>query len=97
MSSTNPTQTQKSARQTNWIGGIAVVLIGAAVCGFVVWGGNSLNMSDQSAKNSAPPRPRPAEPEVAPDEKLLAEDMRQFLWDVEHIAFEIEQKVLPKP
>ncbi|MGI9472695.1 MAG: FG-GAP repeat domain-containing protein, partial [Rubripirellula sp.] len=27
---------------------------------------------------------------------ILAEDMRQFIWDVEHIAFEMEAKILPQ-
>ena len=30
------------------------------------------------------------------DQNILPEDVRQFIWDVEHVAFEMEAKVLPQ-
>lgn len=81
-----------NANATNWLSAIAILVFGGGVCALVVWSGTSLETSNQNANNGTP---RPTETQQD-DEKLLDEDMRQFLWDIEHIAFEMEQKVLPQ-
>ena len=72
--------------------GVAVVLFG--VVGYA-WSTRLARVPEEEVSQEiSDSDPDPEYATSSPN--VLPEDMRQFIWDVEHIAFEMEAKVLPQ-